>query len=50
MLGTADRDIQSAGADFVAAAQSEDLAAIWGAADGLAAVLAQAPGAGRQAA
>ena len=43
MLGTADRDIQRAGADFAAAAQYEDLAALWGAADGLAAVLAQLP-------
>ena len=43
VLGTADKDIQNAGADFGTATQNEDLAAMWGAADGLAAVLGQLP-------
>jgi hypothetical protein len=43
VLGKADQDIQAAGADLGAATANEDLEAMWGAADGLATVLAQLP-------
>ena len=39
LLGKADAEIQKAGGDLGAAAASEDLEAMWGAADGLAALL-----------
>ena len=44
LLGKADAEIQKAGGDLGAAAAYEDLEAMWGAADGLAALLAKMQG------
>ena len=44
LLGKADLEIKAAGGDFGAAAAYEDLEAMWGAADGLASLLARLQG------
>ena len=43
VLGAADQDIRTAGGDLGTAVNNQDLEAMWGAADGLATMLAQLP-------